>query len=375
MTSTVDFAIELIRRRSVTPEDAGCQELIAERLSKLGFTIEPMNFGPVSNLWARKGTSEPLFVFAGHTDVVPPGAEDGWQNPPFEPRIVDGNLHGRGSADMKSAIASMITAVESFSQKHSSHKGSIAFLITSDEEGMAKDGTVRVVQELQKRGEKIDFALVGESTSAVTACDTMKNGRRGSLGAKLTVKGIQGHVAYPERASNPIHRAVAAITELCAREWDQGNEFFSPTTMQFSNIHSGTGADNVIPGSLEALFNFRFSSAVTAEHLQSEVEKVLKAHGLDYQIDWRVSGQPFLTQPGTLTEAARKAVQEIAGIECQFSTTGGTSDARFIAPTGAQVIELGLVNETIHKANEHVRASDVDLLAQVYERILELLLV
>lgn len=374
-SDTVRFAIELIRRRSITPNDAGCQGLIAERLRKLGFTIEPMNFGDVTNLWARRGDAQPLFVFAGHTDVVPPGDESAWSNPPFEPQIIDGYLHGRGAADMKSSIASMCTAVEVFLSKHASYKGSIAFLITSDEEGVARDGTVRVVQELVKRGEKIDLAIVGESTSVATACDTMKNGRRGSLGAKLLVKGVQGHVAYPERASNPIHKASAAIAEMCGREWDNGNEFFSPTTMQFSNIHSGTGADNVIPGSLEALFNFRFSSAVTAEYLQAEVEEILSAHGLDYEIQWRVSGQPFLTQPGALTDAVQQAVREVAGVECEFSTTGGTSDARFIAPTGAQVVELGLVNQTIHKVNEQVRASDIDLLARVYERILELLLV
>jgi succinyl-diaminopimelate desuccinylase len=373
-SQTLEFAMELIRRRSVTPDDAGCQELIATRLKKLGFEIESLKFGDVSNLWARKGDAAPLFVFAGHTDVVPPGPDYTWKNPPFAPKVIDGNLHGRGSADMKSSIASFISAAESFSSRHPDAKGSIALLLTSDEEGVAVDGTKRVVQVLGERGIKIDFCVVGESTSADTACDTMKNGRRGSLGAKLKVKGIQGHVAYPERALNPIHASAAAIAELSARKWDEGNEFFSPTTMQFSNIQSGTGADNVIPGSLDAMFNFRFSSAVSADYLREETEKILKAHKLDYEIEWRISGEPFLTQPGALTDAVRAAVKEVAGIECQFSTTGGTSDARFIAPTGAQVIELGLVNATIHKANEHVLASDLDLLARVYERILELLL-
>ena len=374
MTKTQELAIELIRRRSITPDDAGCQDLLAQRLCAIGFKIEALNFNETKNLWARKGTAKPLFVFAGHTDVVPPGPEDAWHNPPFSPAIIDGNLHGRGSADMKSAIACMVTATENFFHNHAKAECSVAFLITSDEEGSARDGTVRVVETLESRGEKIDFCIVGESTSASTVCDTMKNGRRGSLGAKLTIKGVQGHIAYPERTVNPIHKASAAIAELVSRTWDTGNEFFSPTSMQFSNIHAGTGADNVVPGTLEALFNFRFSSAVTSEQLQLEVEKLLRSHNLEYELVWRVSGQPFLTQPGTLTEAVRQAVQEVVGIECAYSTTGGTSDARFIAPTGAQVVELGLVNETIHKVNEHVRASDIDTLSRIYERILELLL-
>lgn len=374
ISTTLELAMELIGRRSLTPDDAGCQKVIAERLEKLGFKIESMRFGEVDNLWARKGTEKPLFVFAGHTDVVPPGNEVDWAHPPFKATLENGNLYGRGSADMKTGIAAMVTAVDQFLQNKPNPNGSIAFLITSDEEGVAKDGTVRVVETLESRSEKIDFCIVGESTSTDTACDTMKNGRRGSLGAKLTVKGIQGHVAYPDRSLNPIHKFAAALTELCARKWDDGNEFFSPTTMQFSNMHAGTGADNVIPGSLEAMFNFRFSSAVTDEYLRKEVESVLNKHGLEYSIEWRLSGRPFLTQPGTLTAAVQAAVKEVVGIECQFSTTGGTSDARFIAPTGAQVVELGLVNATIHKVNEHVKADDVETLAAVYERIIEKLL-
>lgn len=373
-SSAIDLSKQLIERASITPDDAGCQKIIAEKLAALGFKNEHLRFGDTDNLWSRFGTAAPLFVFAGHTDVVPPGNIADWSYEPFVPTIVDGKLYGRGSADMKTAIAAMVVAVERFLSARKSVNGSIAFLITSDEEGTARDGTIKVVDTLESRNEKIDFCIVGESTSASTVCDTMKNGRRGSLGAKLTVRGVQGHIAYPDRAVNPIHKAVCALNELCARKWDDGNEFFSPTTMQFSNIHSGTGADNVIPGSLEALFNFRFSSAVTDEFLRTEVENVFKKHGVDYQIEWRLSGKPFLTQPGNLTDAVRAAVKEIVGIECQFSTTGGTSDARFIAPTGAQVIELGLVNETIHRVNEHVQTADIDTLSSVYERVLEKLL-
>ncbi len=374
VSATVQLAIELIGRRSITPDDAGCQAAIAEKLEALGFTIEPMHFGEVNNLWARRGTQGPLFVFAGHTDVVPPGNEEDWTFPPFSPTLHEGKLYGRGTADMKCAISSMLTAVERFIDKNPTANGSLGFLITSDEEGIAADGTVRVIEALQARGEKIDYCIVGESTSSDTVCDTMKNGRRGTLTAKLTVKGIQGHVAYPDRAINPIHQSAAAIAELCEQQWDQGNEFFSPTTMQFSNVHSGSGADNVIPGSLAAVFNFRFSSALTDEYLRNQVGAIFDKHSLDYVIEWRLGGRPFLTQPGTLTDAVRAAVKEVVNTDCQLSTTGGTSDARFIAPTGAQVIELGLVNETIHKVDEHVYANDVDTLAAVYERILEKLL-
>lgn len=373
-TATVELARDLIRRRSITPADAGCQDFLAGELSKLGFEVENFPFGEVKNLWARRGKQSPLFVFAGHTDVVPPGPENNWSHPPFNATVDDkGMLYGRGAADMKSAIAAMVIAVNRFLAANEP-KGSIAFLLTSDEEGVARDGTRRVVETLEKRREKIDFCIVGESTSDATVGDTMKNGRRGSLGAKLTVRGIQGHVAYPERARNPIHQAVAAIDEMCRRKWDDGNEFFTPTTMQFSNINAGTGADNVIPAALEAVFNFRFSSAVTEDHLRNEVESIFNKHGLEYEIEWRLSGLPFLTQPGTLTDAVRESVREVMEIECQFSTTGGTSDARFIAPTGAQVIELGLLNATIHKIDEHVAIADIDKLALIYERVLEKLL-
>ncbi len=374
VSATVQLAMDLVGRRSITPEDAGCQAAIAEKLAHLGFTIEPMRFGDVDNLWARRGTQGPLFVFAGHTDVVPPGDEADWLFPPFTPTIHEGKLFGRGTADMKCAISSMVTAAERFIANHSPSKSSLGFLITSDEEGDGADGTVRVIETLEARGEKIDYCLVGESTSTDTVCDTMKNGRRGTLTGRLTVKGVQGHVAYPDRALNPIHQSAAAIAELCQRQWDQGNEFFSPTTMQFSNIHAGTGADNVIPGSLTATFNFRFSSAVTDEHLRQQVHAILDKHQLDYEITWRLGGIPFLTQPGLLTNAVQSAVSEVVKQDCQFSTTGGTSDARFFAPTGAQVIELGLVNATIHKVDEHVLAADIDMLALVYERILEKLL-
>jgi succinyl-diaminopimelate desuccinylase len=373
-SSTLELAKELVQRRSLTPDSTDCQSLIADSLRRLGFSIEEMNFDDVKNIWARKGTAAPLFVFAGHTDVVPTGPEEQWRFPPFEPSIEEGRLYGRGTADMKCAIAAMITATERYLETHSTFPGSIAFLITGDEEGAAVNGTARVIETLEARGEKIDFCIVGESTANATVGDTMKNGRRGSLHALLTVKGVQGHVAYPDRSLNPIHACAPALTELCAQRWDEGNEFFSPTTMQISNIHSGTGADNVIPGSLEAMINFRFSSAVTATQLQERLESVLNKHGLNYEVKWRVSGQPFLTQPGSLTDAAIAAVKEIVGVDCQLSTTGGTSDARFIAPTGAQVIELGLVNETIHRIDEHIKIDDLNTLALIYERVLAALL-
>jgi len=373
-SAVISLASDLISCRSITPDDAGCQDIIAARLRSLGFSIEPLQFGQVKNLWARLGSGQPLFVFAGHTDVVPPGPEENWRNPPFKPAIIDGNLHGRGSADMKTAIAAMLIAVEAFARKHPNFPGAIAFLITSDEEGIAVDGTVKVVEHLVRRGETIDFCIVGESTSTGTVGDTVKNGRRGSLGGTLTVKGVQGHVAYPERASNPIHSFSAALAELCARRWDEGNEYFSPTTFQFSNLNSGTGADNVIPGELKALFNFRFSSAITADELKEQVHVVLDKHRLDYDLQWRLSGNPFLTRPGRLIDCVSAAIREVAGTETELSTTGGTSDARFIAPTGAQVIELGLVNSTIHKVDEHIKVADAGVLCRIYERIIELLL-
>lgn len=373
-SAVISLATDLISCRSITPDDAGCQDIIAARLRSLGFVIEPLPFGPVTNLWARLGSGRPLFVFAGHTDVVPPGPEENWRNPPFMPAIIDGNLHGRGSADMKTAIAAMLVAVEAFVRKYPDFPGSIAFLITSDEEGIAVDGTVKVVEHLVRRGEAIDFCIVGESTCTRAVGDTVKNGRRGSLGGTLTVKGIQGHVAYPERASNPIHNFSAALAELCARRWDEGNEYFSPTTFQFSNLNSGTGADNVIPGDLTALFNFRFSSAITADELEAQVHAILDKYGFDYDLQWRLSGNPFLTRPGKLIDCVADAIAEVAGIRTELSTTGGTSDARFIAPTGAQVIELGLVNATIHKVDEHIKVTDAGILCRIYGRILELLL-
>jgi succinyl-diaminopimelate desuccinylase len=367
---TILLSRELVRRRSVTPEDAGCQKLIADRLQVHGFAADFLPFGDVTNVWLRRGTQAPLFVFAGHTDVVPPGPEENWTHPPFEATVQNGILHGRGSADMKTGIAAMTTAVERFVAAHPQHSGSIALLLTSDEEGAAINGTVKVVETLQQRNERIDYCLVGEATSQHKVADTIKNGRRGSLGAKLKIKGVQGHVAYPDRALNPIHAFSRALSELCSEQWDNGNEFFSPTTLQFSNVHSGTGADNVIPGELEAMFNFRFSSAITAQQLQQRTEDILRKHQLEYDVQWRVSGLPFLTEPGTLTSVVSDAVREITGYSPELSTTGGTSDARFIAPTGAQVIEIGLVNATIHKVNEHASIADIDTLSTIYERVL-----
>lgn len=371
--TTLDLAIDLLSRRSVTPEDAGCQKTIADRLSKLGFKIEPMQFGDTSNLWARRGTEAPLFVFAGHTDVVPTGAEELWKNPPFEPKVIDGALHGRGAADMKTGIAAMVTATERFLDQRQP-VGSIGFLLTSDEEGFAVDGTVKVVEVLTARGEKIDYCIVGEPTSVTKCGDTVKNGRRGSLSGRLKILGIQGHVAYPERAENPIHRFAPALTELAAEQWDQGNEFFTPTTMQFSNISAGTGVENVVPGTLEAIFNFRFASCSSSEMLQKRTEAILHKHNLRFELAWRILGQPFLTQPGTMTTAVIKAIRTVTGIDSELSTTGGTSDARFIAPTGAQVIECGLINTTIHKVDEHASVSDIDTLSKIYEEALKNLL-
>ncbi len=370
MTPTLELAMELIRRRSVTPVDAGCQPLLAERLAALGFNIEHLRFGEVDNLWARFGTEGPLFAFAGHTDVVPSGPEAQWQSPPFEPTLRNGALYGRGTADMKGSIAAMVTACERFLASHRQPTGSIAFLITSDEEGPAVDGTVKVVEHLESRGEKIDWCLVGEPSCTSKLGDTIKNGRRGSLGGLLRVKGVQGHIAYPHLAKNPIHDALPALTELAAIEWDQGNEFFPPTSFQISNIHAGTGATNVIPGELELLFNFRFSTEVTDAELRQRVEAILDAYGFEYELEWTLSGQPFLTPAGRLVDAARSAIREVTGIEAQLSTSGGTSDGRFIAPTGAQVLELGPLNATIHKIDETVSVEDLEQLSSIYEQIL-----
>ncbi len=371
---TLALAMELIRRRSVTPEDAGCQALLAQRLKPLGFTIDWMRFGEVENLWARRGAEGPLFVFAGHTDVVPPGPEVQWQSPPFEPTLRDGHLYGRGAADMKSSIAAMVTACERFLAAHPEPKGSIAFLITSDEEGPAVDGTVKVVERLEQRNEKIDWCLVGEPTCATRLGDTLKNGRRGSLGGRLRVLGKQGHIAYPHLANNPIHAALPALTELTAIRWDEGNAFFPPTSFQISNIHGGTGATNVIPGELEVLFNFRFSTEVTEETLRQRVESLLDSHGFDHELEWTLSGHPYLTRPGRLVEACRRAIREVTGMEAELSTSGGTSDGRFIAPTGAQVVEFGPLNATIHQIDERIGVEELEQLSGIYERILEQLL-
>jgi succinyl-diaminopimelate desuccinylase len=374
MSQTLELAIELIRRPSVTPEDAGCQLLIAERLSRLGFRAEHLRFGEVDNLWLRRGDSGPLFCFAGHTDVVPTGPETKWQYPPFSATLADGMLHGRGAADMKGSIAAFISACERFVETNPQHGGSIAFLITSDEEGPATDGTVRVIETLEARGEKIDWCLVGEPTSTAKVGDVVKNGRRGSLNGRLLVKGVQGHVAYPHLAQNPVHQAAAALAELAAIEWDRGNASFPPTSFQISNIHAGTGATNIIPGELEVVFNFRFSTEQTEAGLREKVEALLGRHALDYELEWSLSGNPFLTEGGALLEATQEAIEAVCGYRPEVNTAGGTSDGRFIAPTGAQVLELGPLNATIHKVNECVSVADLDTLSAIYEAILGRLL-
>lgn len=375
MSNTLELAKALIAKASVTPDDAGCQAMLAERLKALGFVIEPLRFGEVDNLWARRGNQAPLFVFAGHTDVVPTGPETEWQSPPFTPAIKEGKLYGRGAADMKSSLAAMITACERFLMQHPDHAGSIGFLITSDEEGPAIDGTVKVIETLQQRNEQIDWCLVGEPSSTDKVGDVIKNGRRGSLNAKLTIQGMQGHVAYPYLAQNPVHQFAPAMQELASIEWDQGNDHFPPTTFQISNIRAGTGATNVIPGELEVLFNFRFSTEVTEEELRHRVEAILDKHGLDYHIEWSLSGQPFLTAEGELIDAVQSAIESVTGYATKLSTAGGTSDGRFIAPTGAQVVELGPINATIHKINECVDIAELDTLSEIYEQVLINLLV
>jgi len=374
MSDTLALTQHLITRPSLTPDDAGCQKLLIERLAVHGFLIERMRFDDVDNLWARRGTAGPLFAFAGHTDVVPTGPLTQWTSPPFEPTRRDGHLYGRGAADMKGSIAAMVTACERFIAAHPDHNGSIAFLITSDEEGPSINGTVKVVEQLEARGEKIKWCLIGEPTCEQRLGDTIKNGRRGSLSARLAIRGVQGHVAYPQRADNPVHRAAPALADLCAEIWDQGNESFPPTTFQISNIHAGTGATNVIPGELEVLFNFRYSTEVTDMVLRRRVSEILSRHDLRYELEWTHSGAPFLTRAGELVEAARASIRELAGIEATLSTTGGTSDGRFIAPTGAQVLELGPLNASIHKIDECVAVADLDLLSSIYERILQHLL-
>lgn len=369
-SATFDLSLQLLRQPSVTPEDHTCQTIMADRLSKIGFNIENMRFEDVDNLWARRGTEAPVFCFAGHTDVVPTGKLDAWESDPFKPEIRDGKLYGRGSADMKTALAAMVVASERFVEKNPNHKGSIAFLITSDEEGPSINGTVKVIETLEARNEKLTWCLVGEPSSTNTLGDIVKNGRRGSLNANLTVKGKQGHVAYPHLAINPIHTAANAIAELCETVWDNGNEYFPATTFQISNINSGTGATNVVPGTLNTLFNFRYSTEVTAEQLKARTLEILDRHGVEYDIQWTLSGLPFLTPVGELVNAARTAILNVTGTETELSTSGGTSDGRFIAPTGAQVLELGVLNATIHQINEHVNIDELEPLAEIYEQIL-----
>jgi succinyl-diaminopimelate desuccinylase len=374
MSDTLQLTQELISRASVSPTDGGCQALMIERLEALGFSVEKLPFGPVENFWARRGRSGPLFCFAGHTDVVPTGPLEEWQSDPFSPVVREGVLYGRGAADMKSGLAAMLTACEEFIGQYPLHRGSIAFLITSDEEGPSVDGTRRVVEVLQGRGESIEYCLVGEPSSELELGDTIKIGRRGSLSGRLTVHGVQGHIAYPQFADNPVHALAPALAELASRTWDHGNEHFQPTTFQVSNISAGTGAPNVIPGELKARFNLRFSTEQTVEGLKATVEDLLRRHQVKYTLDWFISGYPFLTVPGELSEAASRAVREQLHITPKLSTGGGTSDGRFIAPMGAQVIELGVVNRSIHKVNECVRVADIGRLHALYRRTLELLL-
>ncbi|GAA4882388.1 succinyl-diaminopimelate desuccinylase [Ferrimonas pelagia] len=368
------LAMALISRASITPDDAGCQQMMAEYLAPLGFDIESMVFADTTNMWARKGQQGPLFCFAGHTDVVPTGDPSQWDTPPFEPTIIDGMLHGRGAADMKGSLAAALVATKRFVQKHPTHQGNLAFLITSDEEGPFINGTVKVIETLEARGEKIDWCIVGEPSSTTRLGDVVKNGRRGSLTGQLTVKGVQGHVAYPHLAHNPIHAAAPALAELASTVWDHGNAFFPPTSFQIANIHAGTGAPNVVPGELCVQFNFRFCTESHADTLKVRVMEVLDRHDLEYDLSWVLNGEPFLTDHGLLLDATCSAIKEITGQETDPQTSGGTSDGRFIAPTGAQVVELGPCNATIHKINECVRVADLEQLALCYERIMEKLL-
>ncbi len=371
---TLDLAQELIALDSITPHDKGCQQRLAELLLPLGFVCETIESNGVTNLWARKGLESPVLVFAGHTDVVPTGPVHQWSSAPFEPTVRDGKLYGRGAADMKTSIAAMVIACEEFIAANPDHLGSIAFLITSDEEGPAVDGTVVVCDMLEERGETLDYCIVGEPTSSHILGDMIKNGRRGSLSGHLVIKGIQGHIAYPHLARNPIHQAAPALAELAAEVWDEGNEYYAPTSWQISNLHSGTGATNVIPGEMTVDFNFRFSTASTAEGLEARVHAILDRHGLEYQLDWTLSGQPFLTPKGTLSDAVCQSIREETGVSTELSTTGGTSDGRFIARICPQVIEFGPPNASIHKIDEHVELRFIDPLKNVYRRTLEHLL-
>ncbi|MBR9907993.1 MAG: succinyl-diaminopimelate desuccinylase [Gammaproteobacteria bacterium] len=371
---TIALTCELIKRASVTPNDEGCQQLLGERLAKLGFKLETMVFDDTTNLWARRGTEGPVFCFAGHTDVVPAGAEHAWTYPPFSATRKDGYIYGRGAADMKGSLAAMVVATERFVADHPNHNGSIAFLITSDEEGPFINGTPKVVETLEARNEKITWCLVGEPSSTTELGDVVKNGRRGSLTGDLTVFGIQGHVAYPHLAENPFHKAAPALAALAQMSWDDGNSSFPPTSFQISNLHAGTGAGNVIPGELQVQFNFRFSTESTADGLKQRVTDLLEQHDLDYSLQWKLNGEPFLTDSGDLVDATVQAIADQTGRLPELSTAGGTSDGRFIAPTGAQVIELGPVNATIHQVNERVREADLETLTRVYEKVLENLL-
>lgn len=372
--TALDHACALIARPSLTPHDAGCQPWLAERLARLGFDIEPVNHGAVTNLWARRGQAAPLVCFAGHTDVVPTGPLESWSSDPFTPTLRDGRLHGRGAADMKGSIAAFLAALETFVGQHPDHAGSIALLITSDEEGPAVDGTVRVVERLAARGETIDACIVGEPTCVSRFGDMMKNGRRGSLHGRLRVKGVQAHIAYPHLGRNPIHLVAPAIAELAATVWDQGNDHFPPTTWQISNLHAGTGAMNVIPGHADLAFNFRHGTASPVETLQARVTALLDRHGLDYELEWEVGAKPFLTPRGALVDALAASIREVTGIEPELSTTGGTSDGRFIADIAREVVEFGPVNASIHKIDEHVGVAELEQLTEVYLRVLKRLL-
>ncbi len=374
MSATFDLVRDLIARPSVTPEDGGCQEAIAQRLTPLGFVAETIARKGTTNLWLRRGRERPLVVLAGHTDVVPTGPLHDWTSPPFEPTLREGRLYGRGASDMKSSLAAFVVAVEEFVAAHPRHRGSIALLLTSDEEGPATDGTVAVVEALRARGEALDCCIVGEPTSVERLGDTIKNGRRGSLSGRLTVKGVQGHVAYPHLARNPVHELAPPLAELAAERWDEGNEFFPPTTFQVSNIHAGTGAGNVIPGACVVDFNLRFAPVSTAPELQQRIEAILSRHRLDYEMQWTVGAQPFLTARGSLVEALSQAITETTGVTPQLSTTGGTSDGRFLATICPQVVEFGPCNASIHKIDEHIAVADLEPLKNAYRRTLELLL-
>lgn len=371
MDKTLDLTRQLIARPSITPRDEGCLDILSARLAPFGFEVERLRFGEVDNLWARRGTGAPLLVFAGHTDVVPPGPREAWGSDPFVPVIRDGCLYGRGAADMKSSLAAFVIAIEAFLARHPNPPGAIGLLLTSDEEGPAVDGTAKVVEWLEERGARIDYCLVGEPTSSRTLGDVIKVGRRGSLNGRLTVNGVQGHVAYPHLARNPIHALAPALVEFVATEWDSGNADFPPTAFQISNIHAGTGAANVIPGQLTVDFNFRFSTVVTDDALRRRAEAILQAHGVDYRLEWSLSGQPYITRERTLVTAVCRAVRDTLGIEPALSTDGGTSDGRYIAPAGAEVVELGPLNASIHKTDEHVSVEEPGRLAEVYRALLE----